>query len=322
MANDTLRLSIYDGLKSAYRDKGQLGKALGFADAHRLLKDSLVKAKNNEVLAETMARFQTEIQQEQIKTLRVTNELNEARISNQRKTLYGAIGGAVLLLFLGFMGYKNYRSTQQLKQSQLNSKLLNSQMNPHFMFNALNEIKLSLKKSEATATEANLTAYSRLMRLVLESTTRDFVPLKDEVELVSRYLELQHLVSGKTFNYSVNVDEELDLNYLKIPPMMTQPFIENAIVHGVKGIDEAEILVNYEISEDSIAISIKDNGKGFDVISQEQHGKSSSVALSNIKERIKAYENLHNFKLELQLDSKPGNGTSVSLSLPQELIAQ
>lgn len=316
-ANDSLRLSLYNQMKKAYQMKGQFAAALEYSDAYLNLKDSLDEIRSQEILAETMTRFQTEIQQEQIKSLSFENELSQARISNQRATLYGTIGAAILLFFLVFLGYKNYRSNQQLKQSQLNAKLLRSQMNPHFMFNALNEIKLNLNKADSQVTQGHLETYSRLMRLVLESSTKEFVSLKDEVELITRYLQLQRLVSGRSFDFQIEVDDDLDLNYLQIPPMLTQPFVENAIIHGVKNIPEAEIKVSYCLKEEEVQIQITDNGKGFDVNAPKQKEGKTSVALANVNERIRAYKNLHNFNLQLLLESKPDKGTSVNLKFQQ-----
>jgi tetratricopeptide (TPR) repeat protein len=316
-APDSLRLHVYDGLKSNYLKVGNAEKAIASLESYVALKDSMV-AKNVEAsIAEITAQYQTEIQEEQIKNLKFENEIKTSRITKQQMTLFATLSGSVLCLFLGFLGYKNYRTKQELSYTQLNFKLLQTQLNPHFIFNALNEIKLNLATSEASNSAKYLTSYSKLIRSILEGSTKEFITLESDILLISKYLELQQMVNNHSFQFKVQVDKELNTRHLQIPPMLTQPFVENAVIHGVKKIENGRIDVNYFAENESVRIEISDNGKGFeDEPDQSASQLHSSLGTQIIQKRIRNYQKLYNFKIETHTETGQFTGTKVTISFP------
>ena len=320
-ATDSLRLHLYKDLKMAYISYGNSTKAIEFMEAYDALKDSIASRHTEMSIAEITSKYNNEQQKQEIQVLNFQNEVKTEKISNQRLTLFGSLAGSALLLFLGLLLYRNYRSKQNLNYSQLNFKLLQSQLNPHFMFNALNEIKLNLDTKTSKDTSEHLTAYSKLMRLILEGSSEDFVTIEDDVSLISKFLQLQQMVHDDSFNFKVNIDELLDTHDTKLPPMLTQPFVENAILHGVNTIENGFIEVNYLEKNNKLVIEIKDNGKGF-TKANNASGKElhQSLGTKITEERIKNYTNLYKFKIETQTSSESNFGTSVKITCPIQTL--
>ncbi len=321
-APDSLRLNIYQNLKQIYDREGNSKAALAVLEQYVVLKDSMTSRKSEASIARVMAQFKTELQEEQIKSLSFENELNTTRIAKQRTTLFGTIGASLLLLILGLLGYKNYKTRQELGQSQLNFKLLQTQMNPHFMFNALNEINASLTSNDSENTSHYLTAYSKLMRSILQSSSHEFVSIAEDIALISNYLKLQQLVHDHHFTFEVSVSEEIDTHYLQIPPMLTQPYVENAILHGVHGISEGHIRVNYQLKDDYVEIEIADNGKGIVVKEHSGNELHTSMGTTIIEQRVETYRKLHKFDIDINTRSGDAGGTTILLRFPIKILTQ
>lgn len=319
-ATDSLKLSIYNGLKDSYLQTNNPKKAIEFMDRYLQLKDSINERNVKASIAEITSKYQDEQQKQEIQTLSFQNEANVEKIANQRLTLLGTIVGSLLLLLLAFFGYKNYKAKQELNYTQLNFKLLQTQLNPHFMFNALNEIKLNLNVNNAEKSSVYITDYSKLMRSILEGSNQDFVTLKEDIDLIKNYLNLQQLVNNNSFTFSIHVEEELQTNFIKIPPMLTQPYVENAILHGVNDIENGHIEVNYKINAEKLLIEVSDNGQGFrDKPDSSGKHLHKSMGTSIIQQRIKNYGKLYDFKIEVITLSNETDGTTIAIRCPLKL---
>src|SRR5690606_23797129 len=119
--------------------------------------------------------------------------------------------------------------------AQLETQALRSQMNPHFIFNALNSINAFVQKNDPDRATGYLTKFARLMRLVLENSRQAEVPLKDDLEALDLYLQLERIRSGEKFDHQIKVDPDIDQEFVMVPPLVVQPFVENAIWHGMAG---------------------------------------------------------------------------------------
>ena len=130
---------------------------------------------------------------------------------------------------------KREQEVTQLQQqkTQLEMQALRAQMNPHFIFNSLNSInRFILKKQSSEATEY-LTKFSRLIRMILNSSANTSVSLAEDIEALKLYLELESLRFEEKFNYNIQYEPDLDIDFIQVPPMLLQPYIENAIWHGI-----------------------------------------------------------------------------------------
>ena len=169
--------------------------------------------------------------------------------------------------------------------------LLNSQMNPHFINNAIQSICNSITKGNVNESINWLNRLSHLYRLVQKSTKSKMIDLQEELEISTLYIELQQDLFDKGFSYVITIDELLkeDLEHTKVPPLILQPLIENAILHGLKGMKrngEGELKITVTVEKEMLYICITDNGNGITKTKQELN-EASGISLENINERLK-----------------------------------
>ncbi len=165
--------------------------------------------------------------------------------------------------------------SKQLTELQLAA--LRSQMNPHFIFNALNSIKKFVLSNDVENADIYLGKFSRLIRSILNNTREANISLEREIEMLTLYLELEKLRFGKKLNYCIHVDPSLNQGNVFIPTMIVQPFIENAMLHGLMHKDccDGEILVTFFDHEDHLEINVKDNGVGREAAAQMNANKNN-----------------------------------------------
>ncbi len=178
-----------------------------------------------------------------------------------------------------------------LNELSLRYDLLNSQMNPHFINNAIQSICNAMTKGNVTQSINWLNRLSHLYRLVQKSTKCKMIDLQDEIEISRLYIELQKELFDKGFSYTIQIDPLLedDLAYTKVPPLIFQPLIENAILHGLKGkkrTGEGELLITISIEGEMLYVCITDNGDGITKTKKELN-EGSGISLENINERLK-----------------------------------
>jgi tetratricopeptide (TPR) repeat protein len=202
--------------------------------------------------------------------------------------------------------------------AEYNLKLLRSQMNPHFIFNSINSINNFLLKSKTTEASAYLLHFAQLMRQILDATNQKEISLKQELEFNERYVALEQLRFEQPFKYQVNVDPLLELNDIKIPPLLLQPFVENAIWHGLAHRPTpGELTIDVMEKDNVITLTITDNGIGRNKSKEinTNRKKHQSLALNITRNRI--IEGLGG-QLEI-VDLVDGNiplGTKVIISWP------
>ncbi len=240
----------------------------------------------------------------------------------------------VLLGILSFFIYKEQAKRIQKKRKieidVVNSKLtaLKAQMNPHFMFNALNSIQKYILTNQKTIASDYLGRFADLMRIYLNHSTKDYITLAEEIETLRLYLNLEKIRFGENFNYKINVDTfKVLIHNMKIPTLIIQPYIENAIKHGLLHKKENKVLdISFVIdgnNSDSIICIIEDNGIGRER-SYQINKKRSKLHTSFASDAGKTRLELLNFGKEKQIvvdiiDLKKGTvaiGTKVILRIP------
>ena len=238
--------------------------------------------------------------------------------------MYIIIAFIIIIVLAGVIIFYRWNQTQ-IKQQQLaaemSQKLLRSQMNPHFVFNAMSVIQSYIYDNDTVNSSKFLVNFSRLMRLILENSPKEHIPINTEVEILEKYLEMQKLRFQERFEFNIHVDEALYDEAAIIPPMITQPFIENAIEHGqLHTIEGGFIRVSFKKEENMLMIRIEDNGIGRKA--SRENKKSSahkSMAMTITKDRI---DNLNKkYHTDGFMEIKDYNksletGTKVLISLP------
>ncbi len=325
-------------LSEVYKHQGDFTKALASYQEYVAVVDTLYVRKEQEI--SRAARFNREIssKQSRIKGLEQDRELSQSKYdlavteqqlfqeSNnmQRYVIYSLIIGLILM---GLATFFFYRSNQQQKLTNnlLALKSLRSQMNPHFIFNALNSVNNYIAKSDERSANRYLSEFSKLMRLVLDNSEEDFIPLTKELELLELYVKLEHSRFPEKFDYKINLDSHIDVASFQIPPMLLQPFIENAIWHGLRYKEEKGFLHIDIAQEDkeTLEIVIKDNGigrkKSAELKTMNQK-KQKSKGMGNIKKRVTILNDMYKDKVDVDiadLDSN-GSGTRVKFTLKKD----
>ncbi len=228
----------------------------------------------NELLALTKAN-----EKEKVLLLeKQATEIKNLQLQNRSILLLISIG---LLSIIGFLFYQSRRLKFEKQSLQNQQRLLRSQMNPHFTFNTLYAIQNQIKKAPEEATNY-LLKFSRLLRLYLENSMGDYIALEKEVDSLKKYMDLQLLRSPNTFSYDFHFENLEEDELLFIPPMLLQPFVENAIEHGFSGIDyPGKIDIRLELKNKYIACTIEDNGIGFSQKNSEQKQSASLQLISD-----------------------------------------
>ncbi len=238
---------------------------------------------------------------------------------------------SLLGLFLLFVYYQFRRFQEKERQqtainkkfAELELQALQAQMNPHFIFNSLQAIQDFVAEKDERASNKYMTNFSRLMRLFLESSKEKYIPLDDELELLQLYIELEQLRFEPQFEYLLDYPEDLDICNIQIPSLLLQPFVENAINHGLKYKKEAGLLeIKIEEQGPLIEIQINDNGVGRKR-AKEIMGKAKKAYKSRgmqiIQERLKTIELTDNIDIQIAIKDKINDkidGTSVLITIP------
>jgi LytS/YehU family sensor histidine kinase len=203
---------------------------------------------------------------------------------------------------------------------------LRAQMNPHFIFNCLNSIKLYTLENDSQTASEYLTKFSQLIRLVLENSRSEKVSLQKELETLRLYIDLEAMRFKNKVKYQINIAPHIDQQYIEIPPLLIQPYVENAIWHGLMHKAEGgNITIDISQPEEYLLhIEITDDGIGR-AMAMEHKSKSAtrqkSFGLKMTSERLDAINHIYNIKTEVQIiDLKDAagnsNGTKVIIEIP------
>lgn len=192
-------------------------------------------------------------------------------------------------------------------------------MNPHFIFNSLNSVNHFIATNNELEANQYLTKFSKLMRGVMENSTEDFIPFQQELDLLQNYLALEKTRFADKFDYEIFVDENLNMQSLKIPGMLVQPFLENAIWHGLRYRTEKGFLkLRFEKKNDFLNIIIEDNGIGIEESKKQKtiHQKNrEGRGMKNTLERISLLNDLYKQNIECKItDKKTEPGVLVEVS--------
>lgn len=266
------------------KELGDFKSAYKNLKEYTTLKDSLQGIESKKAVAELSTKYRSLEQQNKI--LRLNNEKNllqldaklkaatienqEINLSNRKWLIIGLIiilGVSIFSFYLFYSRKKIAAAKTELdirnQKLEIERKLLQSQMNPHFIFNALNSIQRFVSESDAFNAQIYLGRFGKLMRNILEQSRKSQISLEEEIETLELYIELEKLRYNNSFSAVITSDFDDDSD-VKIPPMIIQPFVENAILHGFKGIDYPGILrIQFkQADETTILCTIEDNGKG------------------------------------------------------------
>ncbi|MFY0603843.1 MAG: histidine kinase [Flavobacteriaceae bacterium] len=325
-------------LSETFAAVGEYDKALTTYQDYVKLVDQLYVKKGQEInnakrFGQTLADNQNriavleknkELSDSLIKLAAKDQQLNEERNRNQLIIIYGLIAGILTLFTAVYFLFRSNRQ-QKLTNNLLALKSMRSQMNPHFIFNALNSVNSFIAVNDERNANRYLSEFSALMRSVLENSDEDFIPLSKEIELLELYVKLEHNRFKDKFDYTIEIDKNINLEQFLIPPMLLQPYIENAIWHGLRYKKEiGKLSINITKKDlDAVIICIQDDGvgrkKSMELKTKNQL-KQKSKGMSTIQSRIAILNDMYEDRISVQVSDvlESGEGTKVELLLKRK----
>jgi len=218
------------------------------------------------------------------------------------------------------------KSELQHQASELEMQALRAQMNPHFIFNSLNSInRFILQNNKAEASEY-LTKFSKLVRMILQNSQASLISLESELESLSLYLEMEALRFNNYFTYKISVQKDIDAEVLKVPPLIIQPYVENAIWHGLMHKEETgELNIDISSHEDHLYFRITDNGIGRKkaaALASKSATKHKSMGLRITAQRIAMMQSMNAREVpvsivDLTYPDGSGAGTEVTIKMSE-----
>ncbi len=291
------------GLARLYDKKGRAHLSYYYSMQAIAYKDSIT-IDLQKLNTETMnVLYKAEKQKRQIIILKQNAELSKLKMSRQ---LYAFFAGVILLFIIvmfGIFAFRQRKLKSKLSEIGLEQKLFRARLNPHFVFNSLSAVQNFILHNDKKAASQYLVNFSRLMRNILMGSGEDLILLENEMEILDDYLNLQRLRFQEKFDYFFEIPNNISPQSTLVPPMLIQPFIENAIEHGVRDIDrQGTIIVRFNKQADYLIIEVEDNGKG---ISEQNSAKNNkghiSVATEITKQRLQNLQTIMKKKCKMEI---------------------
>lgn len=325
-----LLMEGYKALAKDYKASGDFKRSMEAMEKSLVYKDSLISEQSSLAWAQTQAIYDVDRKDNQIKSLEHDKQLGELR--TKRNVVYTlSMAGFLVMLVIGGFFYIRHRNLETNKQTlQLELRSLRAQMNPHFIFNSLSSIHRFIWSNNQEEASDYLTKFSRLMRMILDNTQYTFISLNKELESLRLYLDLEKLRCNDVFEYQINVEDDINEEEVMIPPMIIQPYVENAIWHGLvhkSGKGMLDIAVT--LKGKTLTCTVTDNGIGRKkaIEIKEKKGQTHrSMGMKVTEGRIDLIRKINNTKeadvtiIDLEDETGKALGTKVTLILPVEFI--
>jgi|GEM_PF-6486664 len=316
----------YEMLALIYAKTGNPDKAYEYQKKYSDTYKELLNSEKLEQINDLQIKYETEKKERENERLNYElsieqkeNELAQAELY-KRNYLIGGIAGLCLVLLLTFYLYFNRKKVvQRNTMLRLEQKLLKTQMNPHFISNALVSVQGYILDNNPMEANSILTKIAKLSRLILENSRKESISLEEEITTLQNYLMIQKK-RYDNFDYELVVEDTLDPEDVWLPPMLTQPFVENAIEHGMQNLGYKGLLqIIFRPHKGKLNISIADNGSGIDAHKVDPAHKSLSSII--VKERLHNLSVYYKEKLDFSISNNytspvHGEGTKIVLSLP------
>ena len=281
----------YAHLSYLYEQMGDFPKALENLKKKQAYSEKVLNEENLRYTAELIVKYDNEKKENHINLLQKENEIVKYKLAENQK--YMIFAGILLALFatIMFIWYRQHQLKSDKKMLMLEQQMMRSQMNPHFLFNSLNSIKLYIINNEKENAVYYLNKFSKLIRTILSNSREKEISLKEELETMDLYVNIESIRFSEKIHYDVIIDKNIDVERIKIPSLILQPFIENAIWHGLsnkEGDKHLKINISSKVPG-SIQFEIVDNGIGREKaqeIKEKKVSKQKSIGLKLTRERL------------------------------------
>lgn len=297
--------------KAIYVRSGKLKKALSLD----VIIDSLVEERYNDQKAKSVQdireKYETAEKEQEILNLEQKSRISALKIRQQSILLIAAAALLIILVIVGYTIYRNRMLRMAQQRLLIEQKLLRSQMNPHFLFNALSSIHAFILKGDKREASDYLTTFSELTRDILDHSSKDWVSLENELKTLSKYIEVQKLRFPHIAT-SIHVDDKIDQSNVMVPPLLLQPFAENAFEHGFKGKSEGRLELSINEASGMIRMEMMDDGSGLNTSASGHKSKAIDIA----SERLAIL--FGKAKANLTVSNREEAGVVVTIEMPKE----
>ncbi len=316
---------VYNDLAILYAKLNQYEKAYESMLLSREYSDTLAMMQYREGMAREISRREDVKRQKELEILNM-------KLKQNRTLNYSLAAVLGLVVIIGLMVFRQSRIRakhrfEMMKQqiTELSQKNLLQQMNPHFIFNTLNSIQFYMFRNDKVASNNYMNKFARLMRMVLESSQHTSIPISRELDALKLYLELEVVRFKEKFQWDIEVDEEIDTLTFKVPPMLIQPYVENAITHGIRYKEgKGHIKIELRQINQHIKCVVEDDGIGrkeAERLKKERNGKHNSLGTKITESRMKLVKSLYGDEMRVEYkdlydDNFKGCGTRVELHIP------
>lgn len=322
-------LGNYKFLAQVFAEQNQFQKAFislnifqKYIEDNSYLSGSKAINELTQMYSRELREYRIKEQERVIKDQQKEKELLALKGEKQMSTIVLIIIILISTIVIVLFYLRQVKINQNTKEIEMSQTLLRTQMNPHFIFNAMSVIQSLLYENNPSKSSKFLVSFSRLIRLILENSPKEFITLETEIEILEKYLKTQKLRFENRFDYQINVPEDLIFKKVLIPPMITQPFVENSIEHGqLNIIENGNISIDFSEKDNMLYIEIIDNGVGRAESGKKKNSinehKSMALDITNRRVEIinKKYKSKANISIGNLTDEKY-TGTRVEILLP------
>ena len=310
-------MEVYDGYVGMYKGLAQWENAYEANEKRHAYADSILNEKSKKTIAALEIGFETKKKEQKIELLSAENQLKNQRI--RVGIILLSVFFVVIVLILYVLQIR--RKQAVFVQNDLRQQVLRSQMNPHFIFNVLGSIQNYMLTNNPKKAAGYLSQFASLTRATLEYSTEDTIALSDEIAMLRNYMELEQMRKPGIFEFVIEHDEKMETDFIQVPPMMIQPFVENAIKHGFRNINYVgKLQLLFVDKMECVEVVIQDNGVGIEN-KNEINQQHRSMAMEIFEKRRKLIQ--HKFNKDFTFDisnlktSNPEtSGVKVTLQIP------
>lgn len=332
--NYGLKSSIVEAnkhLSELYTKKGAYKNALAHYKNAIELEETISNDRNLKYVNDIIIQYENEIKNTEILALANENEIVKSKLERNKKIFWYSLLGLILIAG-GFTTLNRQRQLNQEKQIlTLEQDILRSQMNPHFIFNSLNSIKLYIINNEKENAVYYLNKFSKLIRKILIASTEKEMSLEEELDTMKLYMNIENIRFSNSIDFKTEVDDSINIANIKVPSLILQPFLENALWHGLssKNEDKNILLKVFKTSDKYITVTITDNGIGrkeSEKINKDKLIKRKSLGIALTNARLanfsKSYSNQYKINIEdLYNAKKKPIGTKIIIDIPIKSLA-
>jgi tetratricopeptide (TPR) repeat protein len=327
LGTDVSIVDAFRGLALAYKELGNYNKAYQYSDLLFNLKDSLLTVNHYEA-----SKLIQSYENDKTEAIRKTQEEKLRSEQKQKNNLYLTVATIliIVLFFSTLLFLQQQKKKKSIEKAEYNHRIielelqsLRSQLNPHFMFNSLNSIQTLILKEDSDRSQSYLSRFARLLRMLLENADKPFIALQKEINFLELYLSLESL-RVPSLQYSISTDPELDKEKTLIPNMFLQPYVENAIWHGLSYKETDKQLqiriyrengtVNYEIEDNGVGRKKAEDLKSF--LRKQHQSKGMELLSKRVKLLNKEYSSTIQTDVRDVIKNNEVIGTLVSVKVP------